>query len=105
MSLQAISRLDIARLVPSGGQTTFAEIAKKTGLGEQAIRQLLRHAMTMRVFREPEPGAVAHTQASKALMDPVANDWVGCGTEEMWPAATKVLPHTGMFDLGQLERS
>lgn len=48
--------------------------------------------MTMRVFHEPEPGIVAHTQASKVLMDPVANDWMGCGTEEMWPAATKVVP-------------
>lgn len=79
--------------MPPGGQTTFASIAKQTGLEEQAIRRVLRHAMTMRVFREPEPGVVAHTQASKALMDPVANDWMGCGTEEMWPAATKVVPN------------
>lgn len=92
MSLQAISRFHIAKLVPSGGQTTYTEIAKQTGLEEQAVRRVLRHAMTMRVFREPEPGVVAHTQASKALMDPVANDWMGCGTDEMWPAAEKVVP-------------
>lgn len=92
VSLQAISRFHIARLVPSGGQTTYTEIAKQTGLEEQAIRRVLRHAMTMRVFREPEPGVIAHTQASKALMDPVANDWMGCGTDEMWPAAEKVVP-------------
>lgn len=91
VSLQAISRFHIADLVPPGGKTTFADIAKQTGLEEQAVRRVLRHAITMRVFREPEPGVVAHTQASKALMDPVANDWVGCGTDEMWPAATKVL--------------
>lgn len=90
MPLQAISRFNIASLVPAGGQTTFAEIAKKTGLDEGAVRRTLRNAMTMRIFREPEPGVVAHTQASKALMDPVANDWMGCGTEEMWRAATRV---------------
>ncbi|ROW16957.1 hypothetical protein VPNG_01428 [Cytospora leucostoma] len=87
----AISRFNIASLVPSGGQTTFAEIAKKTGLEEGTICRTLRHAMTMRVFREPEPGVVAHTQASRALMDPVANDWMGCGTEEMWPASTRMV--------------
>lgn len=92
VSLQAISRFNIANFVPPGGQTTFAEIAKQTGLEEQAIRRVLRHAMTMRVFREPEPGVVAHTQASKTLVNPVANDWMGCGTDEMWPAATKVRP-------------
>ena len=90
MSLQAISRLNIASLVPIGGQTTFAKIAEQTGLEERAVRRLLRHAMTMRVFREPEPGVVAHTKASKVLTNPVANDWCRTGTHEMWPAATKV---------------
>ncbi|KAK5625638.1 hypothetical protein RRF57_001354 [Xylaria bambusicola] len=91
VSLQAITRLKIANIVPSGGQTSYTAIAKQTGLHEQAVRRLLRHAMTMRVFREPEAGMVAHTQASRALLDPVANDWVGLGTEEMWPAATRML--------------
>ncbi|KAG8156627.1 hypothetical protein KVR01_013578 [Diaporthe batatas] len=91
VSLQLISRFKIASLVPSGGKTTYAEIAQSTGLQENAVRRTLRHAMTMRVFREPEPGMVAHTQASKSLMDPVANDWVGCGTEEMWQTSTRMV--------------
>lgn len=44
----------------------------------------------MHIFREPEPGMVAHTQASKILANPVMNDWLKVGTEEMWPAAVKV---------------
>ncbi|KAI1207204.1 sterigmatocystin 8-O-methyltransferase [Annulohypoxylon truncatum] len=91
VSLQAISRLKIASLVPIGGQTTFAKIAEQTGLDERAVRRLLRHAMTLRVFREPEPGVVAHTKVSKVLTNPVANDWCRAGTEEMWPAATKMV--------------
>ncbi|GAW18771.1 hypothetical protein ANO14919_082530 [Xylariales sp. No.14919] len=87
----AISRLKIADMVPLGGQSTYAAVAKQTGLDERAVRQLLRQAMTMRIFREPEPGVLAHTQASRALLDPVANDWVALGTEEMWPAATKMV--------------
>ncbi|KAI1286566.1 sterigmatocystin 8-O-methyltransferase [Xylaria venustula] len=91
VSLQAITRLDIAKLVPVGGHTTFADIAKKTGLDEQAVRRLLRQAMTMRLFCEPETGIIAHTQASRALLNPLANDWVASGAEEMWPASTKMV--------------
>ncbi|KAI0892116.1 sterigmatocystin 8-O-methyltransferase [Annulohypoxylon nitens] len=92
VSLQAISRFKIASLVPIGGRTTFADIAEQTGLEEHAIRRLLRHAMTMRVFQEPEPGVVAHTKVSKVLTNPVANDWCWTGTGEIWPAATKHIP-------------
>ncbi|KAF3005265.1 hypothetical protein E8E14_006481 [Neopestalotiopsis sp. 37M] len=91
VSLQAISRFKMASLVPAGGQTTYANIAKETGLDERSVRRVIRHAVTMRVFREPEPGVVAHTQASKALTNPIANDWVSCGTEEMWPASSKMV--------------
>ncbi|KAI1443297.1 sterigmatocystin 8-O-methyltransferase [Annulohypoxylon stygium] len=91
VSLQAISRFKIASLVPIGGRTTFADIAEQTGLEEHAIRRLLRHAMTMRVFKEPEPGVVAHTKVSKVLTNPVANDWCWTGTGEIWPASTKMV--------------
>ncbi|KAF4633293.1 hypothetical protein G7Y89_g4831 [Cudoniella acicularis] len=88
--LQAIARFSIASIVPFGGQISFADIAKETGLSEQIVVRLIRHAMTMRIFREPEPGIVAHTQASKMLASPVINDWLKVGSEEMWPAAVKM---------------
>ena len=78
-------------MIPPGGRVSFGDIAKQTPLTEQMVTSLLRHAMTMRIFCEPMPGFVAHTKASKILIDPVANDWLGAGTEEMWPASTKVL--------------
>ncbi|KID62536.1 O-methyltransferase PaMT [Metarhizium brunneum] len=91
VSLQAISRFKIAELVPLGGRTTFASIAQEIGLGERTVRRLLRHATTMRVFHEPEPGVLVHTKASKLLRDPVANAWLLCGTEEMWTASVKMV--------------
>ncbi|KAI1380126.1 sterigmatocystin 8-O-methyltransferase [Hypoxylon crocopeplum] len=102
VSLQAISRFKIASLVPIGGQTTFAKIAEQTGLEERVVRRLLRHAMMMRVFQEPEPGVVAHTKASKVLTNPAANDWCRTGTEEIhmvdalqkWPGSPEP-NHTG----------
>ncbi|RYO94412.1 hypothetical protein DL762_000508 [Monosporascus cannonballus] len=55
--LQAITRFGIANMVPSGGQISFADIAAQVpDLSEPIVRRLLRHAMTMRVFCEPEAG-------------------------------------------------
>lgn len=90
MCLQAIARYSIANIVPLGGKASFAEIGERTGLGEQMATRLLRHAMTMRIFREPEPGYVGHTKASKLIASSQMNAWLRIGTEEMWPAATKV---------------
>lgn len=72
----------------------FADIAEKSGVSENMIRRLLRHAMTMRVFQEPEPGMVAHTAASKLLSIPFMNDWLRTGTDELWPSAVKVRSKT-----------
>ncbi|KAL2756633.1 hypothetical protein ACRALDRAFT_1080807 [Sodiomyces alcalophilus JCM 7366] len=91
VSMQAISRHNIASIVPAGGQISFAEIAKQTGLDESALTRILRHAMTMRIFREPEPGMVAHTKVSKMLALPHVNDWQYTGSHEMWPAAAKTI--------------
>ncbi|KAI0139844.1 S-adenosyl-L-methionine-dependent methyltransferase [Xylariaceae sp. FL1272] len=88
---QAIAHFGIASMVPSGGSVSFAHIADQTPLTEQMVGRLLRHAMTMNIFREPERGQVAHTKASKILVDPVTNNWLRTGTEEMWLASTKVL--------------
>lgn len=54
------------------------------------ITRLLRHAMTMRIFCEAEPGQAAHTKASKLIANPHMNAWLTIGTHQMWPAATKV---------------
>lgn len=41
-------------------------------------------AMTYRLFTEPQPGTVAHTAATKALVQrPLLNSWIGMWLEEM----------------------
>ncbi|KAK8024452.1 O-methyltransferase-domain-containing protein [Apiospora rasikravindrae] len=90
--LQAITRFKIPSRVPTdGGQISFADIAKQIGVPERMVQRLLRQAITMRVFREPQEGFVAHTQASKALTDRDTAHWLASGTEDMWPAAVKVI--------------
>lgn len=90
MCLQAIARFGIAGMIPPGGRVAFVSIAQQTCLSENMVRRILRHAFTMRVFCEPEPGMVAHTAASKIFISPSVNDWLRVGTEELWPAAVKV---------------
>ncbi|KAM7191681.1 6-hydroxytryprostatin B O-methyltransferase [Rhypophila sp. PSN 637] len=89
--MQAIARYGIANIVPPGGRSTFKDIGTQSGLGEQMAGRLLRHAITMRIFCEPEPGVVAHTQASRMLASPQMRAWVTIGTGDMWPAATRLL--------------
>ncbi|KAI0410565.1 S-adenosyl-L-methionine-dependent methyltransferase [Xylaria grammica] len=91
VSLGAIAEFKIADTVPPNGCMSFREIADQTPLTEQMTTRLLRHAITMRVFREPEPGMVAHTAASKVLSHSAASDWLQSGAREMWPAATKTI--------------
>lgn len=93
LSQQAITRYGIAAVVPARGRVSFPDIAAKTPPREQIITRLLRHAITIHIFDEPKPGFVAHTKASKILADLIGNNWLGTGTEEMWPASTKVRIH------------
>ncbi|GAW24164.1 hypothetical protein ANO14919_137450 [Xylariales sp. No.14919] len=76
-------------LYPPGGQVSFGHIAEKTGLKEQIVRRLLRHAMSMRILKEPEPRMVAHTKISKYFTLLYVNAWLSFGAQEGWPAATR----------------
>ncbi|OTA89512.1 hypothetical protein M434DRAFT_398554 [Hypoxylon sp. CO27-5] len=91
VSIQAICRFNIANMVPAGGQASFKDISRQTGLEERIVRRLLRHAMAMRIFREPEPAMVAHTKASKFLTIPSVNAWVNCGADESWVSAVRMV--------------
>lgn len=90
MSLHAIHHFGIAKTFAPGEEISFTQLAKLSGLSETLIRRLLRHAMTMRVFSEPREGIVAHTAASKLLIQANMHSWLGTGCEEMWPAAVRV---------------
>ncbi|KAG8526570.1 uncharacterized protein KY384_008771 [Bacidia gigantensis] len=82
--LQAIYRFRIAFSFPVGETATFAQIAKTCGRAEDEVKRILRMAITYRLFKEPQPGVVAHTAATKALVQrPLFNAWIGMWLEEM----------------------
>ncbi|CZR63074.1 related to sterigmatocystin 7-O-methyltransferase precursor [Phialocephala subalpina] len=92
LSLHAIYHYKIAQSFPINETTTFTQIAEKTGLDEINVRRFMRHAMTNRIFKEVEPGVVAHTAASRVLAeDKAMQDWVGFCVEDIWPAASRVV--------------
>ncbi|KAK8021231.1 O-methyltransferase- family 2 [Apiospora arundinis] len=96
--LQAIWEFKIAEAVPAEGYITYGELSAKiqerTGkiILSSQLRVLLRHAMTNRVFREPQKGQVAHTQMSRLLAtNPKSDAWVGFLTGDLFPAFPNVV--------------
>ena len=71
-------------------KASFEDIAQRSGLATSHVQRILRHAMTYRIFCEPQEGVVFHTAASKNLAtNPLLHEWIGMVSEEMWPAASK----------------
>ncbi|KAL9583563.1 MAG: hypothetical protein Q9212_002634 [Teloschistes hypoglaucus] len=93
ISLQAIIKFGLATCFPAGhNATTFAKIAAASGLLEDHVRRILRHAMAFRIFQEPREGIVGHTAASKLLAStPLLRQFMGMISEELWPASTKTI--------------
>lgn len=60
----------MARKVPFRGAITFEELARQCGLHETVVRRIVRHAIAYHfVFQEPRKGYVAHSAASRRLVD------------------------------------
>ncbi|KAF7595502.1 hypothetical protein BBP40_005838 [Aspergillus hancockii] len=83
MSLNIIHHFDIANTFAPGQEATFAQIAASTGLNETAVKHILRHAITLRVFREPRPGVITHTARSALMRDRKKTDFMVFCIEEL----------------------
>ena len=91
-ALSVIHRFNVAQHVPLKGQVSLEELAQVVGVPWRDLKTVLRLAMTDYVFHEPLPGMVAHTAASRLLLEnPLIRAWIDIGVEEMFPAAAKVL--------------
>jgi hypothetical protein len=90
-------------MIPPGGSITFDEIAGKTGLAKYAVRRLVRHAIAMRIFNEPEHEVITHSKISKFLTIPAINGWVGFEARDTWPASTRVSARRSSMISGRAE--
>lgn len=64
LSRHAIDRFNIVQAVPLNATKTYEELAWASMLPVKTIRQLIRHAMTQRIFWEPQPGHVSKSGVS-----------------------------------------
>jgi hypothetical protein len=90
LSQHVILRFGLAEAVPIDGEATFAELAAASGLNEVHVRKIVRFATAQHIFREPRPGVVAHTAASRLLVDHRGlRDWLRFSTDDLWQAASR----------------
>ncbi|PQE28730.1 bikaverin cluster-O-methyltransferase protein [Rutstroemia sp. NJR-2017a WRK4] len=66
--LRWMSHFKIFELVPLEGKISYIELASKAGVSELRLKTLARIGMTNRLFAEPEPGFIAHSATSAALV-------------------------------------
>ena len=89
--LHVIYTYNIHKAVPLHGSSTYAEIARASGLSESLVYRFLRHAMANRIFFEASPGHVGHTAISRMMVeDPDFADNVGMHVSEVAPAFIKL---------------
>lgn len=87
---QAVTRFGLAKNLPVGKETTFAEMASLSGQAESNIRKAVRAAIAQRIFEEPRPGVIRHSAASRLLAEnPGIHDYVATVSDELWPAAAQ----------------
>ena len=93
-SLQAIYRYNVAAHVPIHGEISFSDLAQRYGVQEANLTPIIRFAISFYyVFREPHQGFVAHSAASRKLVeDPLARDTLGYMFDEVWPSFARVCP-------------
>ena len=79
-------------MFPADSTISLSELQSKTSLDPINLARVLRLAMTKGIFREPSPGMVAHTVASRVLAEDVdMQAWVGFNGEDILPASAHVL--------------
>ena len=66
--LRWMSHFKIFELVPLEGKISYTELASKAGVSELRLKTLARMGMTNHLFAEPEPGFIAHSATSAALV-------------------------------------
>lgn len=67
-TLSWIKEFDIAAKVPLNGTISYEALAAAAGIqGVNRLRRMMRYAMLLRLFHEPELDHVAHTASSRLL--------------------------------------
>ncbi|OGM41476.1 hypothetical protein ABOM_010075 [Aspergillus bombycis] len=91
LCMQVIHRYRIAQCFRHGEIIVFDELSGRCGLNVIVLKRILRLAMTRHVFSEPKCDFVAHTAATRLLVeDERTRSFSGIICEERFPASTRV---------------
>ncbi|GLI72483.1 hypothetical protein PoHVEF18_000660 [Penicillium ochrochloron] len=81
-NLDLLTRFEVPQHVPSDSSISFPELSKATRLQEDVLTRGVRYGIANGLFRETEPGRIAHSAASAALANnPHLRNIVHFGTE------------------------
>ena len=69
LTMDVLTRFQIASFVPVDGQATYEEISEASGINVVNLRRIMRYAMTNYIFREPVAGVVVHTASSQLMAE------------------------------------
>lgn len=79
--------------MPKEEESTFESLARDCGVDVKDMRRFLRVAIARHVFKEPRIGSIAHTAASKLLVDDTKlKAWILNIAKEFWPSLSRVSP-------------
>ena len=89
--LSIVHRFNIAQHIPLEGHASFEDISKATGLPQFELTRFIRFATTSHIFREPIVGMIAHTAASRLLLeDPLIQGVMDLNLREYFAGCSKV---------------
>ncbi|KAH6604621.1 hypothetical protein Trco_006328 [Trichoderma cornu-damae] len=97
---RSIWEFKIADVVPLDSLMSYENLAARVKELNQGLdvslldlRRLVRHAITNRIFAEPEKGFVAHSRTSRLIrQDAPLRNWVGFMCNDLWLPIAHVVP-------------
>ncbi|KAL7949491.1 S-adenosyl-L-methionine-dependent methyltransferase [Trichoderma barbatum] len=100
LAWDSIWEFKIADAVPLHGTISYEDLTAKVSemnnglnISMLDLRRLIRHAMTNRIFTEPEKGFVAHSRTSQLIReDAPLRNWVGFMCNDLWMPVANVIP-------------
>lgn len=93
VGMHAMYRYKIPLQFPVDDKIAVTELARRCDVDEEVFARLVQHAVTKQFLAQPQPGYVAHTAFSSMLANaPPLLEWIGMSCEEVWPAATRIIP-------------
>ncbi|KAF2964106.1 hypothetical protein GQX73_g9477 [Xylaria multiplex] len=93
VSLHALYRFSIPTQFSIGEEASIRDVSMRCSDNGDAMSRILQHAVTNRFLAQPRPGYIAHSACSTLLsQSPALMDWVGSACEDLWPAASQVIP-------------